>query len=586
MSWRQTEFEFLNFQPTWADNTSVGTQILGGGSSGPLPRTVVTLLVVGLGTVVFVPVMRPIVGMMALLLGLGTAVILLRARIRRLPERERPAWRSIALGIALMFLGVLAVGGLAGAGMNLPAFGALDAFFLAAYLAIIIGIYQLIRLESGGQEWVLTIIDAAVGAIALAALVWNFVFHDLIEVMSAAPWWEAAIAAVYPVLDVALVIALLILVMRRSSYRLDMRLVFLALGGAAQILADFVFLSRGIGENFGTAEPAWTLNIVATIFLVATAAIVDRLPEKREFPEAPTPIWALMWPYLLAASLLGVHFNNYRQLNQGPNEILLLDAVIAICVVILLRQAYVIYRDRHRVDRKRAELVASVSHELRTPLTAMVGFLTLLDDHPDEFPMDARREMISEATEQARHMSRLVSDLLMLAKGDTSQLKVEIREVRPMAIVTSVLRNTDPAGTRISQELDVDVVARLDPDRIRQALDNLVTNAVRYGGDECLVVAKVAGRDLIFEIHDNGAGVPTRFESAIWHRFERGAHRLDATTPGLGIGLAIVEAVTQAHGGRVEYRVSERLGGACFALTIPGRVVAQKPARIEVPARA
>lgn len=559
---------------------------MGGGSSGPLPRTVVTLLVVGLGTVVFVPEMRPIVGTIALLLGLGAAVSLFRARIGLLPERERPAWRSIAIGIALMFLGVLVVSGLAGAGMDLPAFGALDAFFLAAYLAIILGIYQLIRLESGGQEWVLTIIDAAVGAIALAALVWNFVFHDLIAVMSAAPWWEAAIAAVYPVLDVALVIALLILVMRRSSYRLDLRLVFLALGGATQILADFVFLSRGIGESFGPAEPAWTLNILATIFLVATAAIVDRLPQKREFPEAPTPIWALMWPYLLAASLLGVHFNNYRQLNQGPNEILVLDAVIAICVVILLRQAYVIYRDRHRVDRKRAELVASVSHELRTPLTAMVGFLTLLDDHPEEFPLDARREMISEATEQARHMSRLVSDLLMLAKGDTSQLKVEIQEVRPMTIVTSVLRNTDPAGTRISQELDADVVARLDPDRIRQALDNLVTNAVRYGGDECLVVAKVAGRDLVFEVHDNGAGVPTRFESAIWHRFERGAHRLDATTPGLGIGLAIVEAVTQAHGGRVEYRVSERLGGACFALTIPGRLVTNKPARIEVPARA
>lgn len=539
-----------------------------------------------MGTVVFVPGLRPVVGMVALLLGLGTAVILFRARIRRLPERERPAWRFIALGIALMFLGVLALGGLAGAGMDLPAFGALDTFFLAGYLAILIGIYQLIRLESGGQEWVLTIIDAAVGAIALAALVWNFVFHDLIATMSAAPWWEAAIAAVYPVLDVALVIALLILVMRRSSYRLDMRLVFLALGGTTQILADFVFLRRGIGENFGVAEPAWTLNIVATIFLVAAAAIVDRLPEKREFPEAPTPIWALMWPYLLAASLLGVHFNNYRQLNQGPNEILLLDAVIAICVVILLRQAYVIYRDRHRVDRKRAELVASVSHELRTPLTAMVGFLTLLDDHPDEFPMDARQEMISEATDQARHMSRLVSDLLMLAKGDTSQLKVEVQEVRPMAIVTSVLRNIDPGRTRISQELDADVVARLDPDRIRQAVDNLVTNAVRYGGDECLVVAKVAGRDLVFEVHDNGAGVPTRFESAIWHRFERGAHRLDATTPGLGIGLAIVEAVTAAHGGRVQYRVSERLGGACFALTIPGRVVAKKPTRIEVPARA
>ena len=564
----------------------MGTQIVGGGSSGLLPKTVITLLLAGVVTTVVAPDLRPYVGLSGLLLGLGAAIALYRIRSRRLPERERRAWRSIALGLAFMFLGVLAVGGLAGAGVPVPSFGPLDVFFVAGYLAIIVGIYQLIRLDSGGQEWVLTIIDALVGAIALAALVWNFVFHDLMESMVAASWWEATIAAMYPILDVSLVIALLILVMRRSNYRLDMRLVFLAAGAATQILADFVFLSRGVGESFSTAEPAWTLNIVATIFLVSSAAIVDRLPHKREFPEAPTPIWALMWPYLLAASLLGVHFNNYRRLNQGPNEILLLDGVIAICVVILLRQVYVIYRDRNRVEQKRAELVASVSHELRTPLTAMVGFLTLLDDHPDEFPMDARQEMISEAADQARHMSRLVSDLLMLAKGDTSQLSLEIQEVRAMAVVTSVLRNTDTAGTRIEQELDAEVVARLDPDRIKQAIGNLLTNAVRYGGDKCLVVARVDGRDLIFEVHDNGNGVPTRFESMIWQHFERGAHRLDATTPGLGIGLSIVKAVTESHGGRAEYRVSERLGGACFSLIIPGRVVTEEPTRTRIPAGA
>lgn len=548
-----------------------------------LPSSVILLLVVAALLIRFAPEIRSYVGMTALLLGLGTVGSLYISRSRRLPDRERRAWRSIATGIISMFVGVLSLGVTSAAGFDPPAFGPLDVFFLAGYLAIIVGIYQVIRLDSGGQEWVLTIIDALVGAIALAALAWNFVFHDLLEKMSAAEWWEVAIAITYPILDVALVIALLILVMRRSNYRLDFRLMFLAGGAATQILADFVYLDRGIGQEFGVAEPAYAMNILAAIFLLFSAAIVDRFPEKREFPEAPTPIWALMWPYLLAASLLGVHFNNYRQLNQGPNEILLLDAVIAICVVILLRQVYVIYRDRNRVEQKRGELVASVSHELRTPLTAMVGFLTLLDDHPDEFPMDARQEMISEAADQARHMSRLVSDLLMLAKGDTSQLKLEVEEVRPTAIVTSVLRNTDTAGIRIEQELDADVVARLDPDRMKQAISNLLTNAVRYGGDQCLVVTRVHGRDLIFEIHDNGSGVPTRFESMIWQHFERGAHRLDATTPGLGIGLSIVKAVAESHGGRAEYRTSERLGGACFSLVIPGRLINENSQRPKVP---
>jgi len=538
-----------------------------------------------LGTLL-APELTDYFGFFGLLIGLGTAGFLLLRRSRDLSPRERRAWRWVALAMFSLGTGVMLVGVLTSSGVLLPSFGALDIFFLGAYASLIIALYLLARLDSGGQEWVLTLVDALVGSIALAALVWNFLFHDLMAAMSGAPWWQAAIATTYPIGDILIVIGLVILVLRRSHYHLDLRLVFLAIGAATQVLADFIFLGQGVSQNFATAEPAWVVNLTATVFLVLMAAIVDRVPRKREFPETPTPIWALMWPYLLAVSLIVVHFQNYRSLNPGSNEIILFDAVIVIGLVILLRQVYVIYRDRNRVDRKRAELVASVSHELRTPLTAMVGFLSLLDEYADEFPADAQQEMISEAADQARHMSRLVSDLLMLAKGDTSQLSLEIQEVRAMAIVTSVLRNTDTGDKRIDQELDAEVVVRVDPDRMKQAFGNLLTNAVRYGGNHCIVVARADGRDLTFEVHDNGDGVPTRFEAMIWHHFERGAHRLDATTPGLGIGLSIVQAVTESHGGRVEYRKSERLGGACFAFTIPGCVVAEDSAKTRVPADA
>jgi len=562
----------------------VGNPLIAGGRSWLLPGIVIALLSTAVLGSLLAPEHADYFGFFGLLIGLGTAGFLLLRRSRDLSPRERHAWRWVALAMFSLGTGVLLVGILSGAGVLLPSFGALDIFFLGAYASLITALYLLARLDSGGQEWVLTLVDALVGSIALAALVWNFLFHDLMAAMSGGPWWQAAIATTYPIGDILIVIGLVILVLRRSHYHLDLRLVFLAIGAATQVLADFIFLGQGVGENFATAEPAWTVNLIATIFLVLTAAIVDRVPRKREFPETPTPIWALMWPYLLAVSLIVVHFQNYRSLDPGSNEIILFDAVIVIGLVILLRQVYVIYRDRHRVDRKRAELVASVSHELRTPLTAMVGFLSLLDEYADEFPADAQQEMISEAADQARHMSRLVSDLLMLAKGDTSQLSLEIQEVRAMAIVTSVLRNTDTGDKRIDQELDAEVVVRVDPDRMKQALGNLLTNAVRYGGNHCIVVARADGRDLTFEVHDNGDGVPTRFEAMIWQHFERGAHRLDATTPGLGIGLSIVQAVTESHGGRVEYRKSERLGGACFAFTIPGCVVAEDSAKTRVPA--
>jgi signal transduction histidine kinase len=557
---------------------------MGRGQRWFLPCAIIFILATGVAVTYVAPATTEYIGFFGLLLGLGTAATLYVRRSRRLEPREKRAWRFIGYALGSMWVGVLAVGGLSAAGRDVPSFGALDAFFLLGYGLLIYALYQLMRLDSSGQEWVLTLVDALVGSIAVAALVWNFVAHGLWEKMADADWWQAAIAITYPIADVTIIVALLILVLRRSNYRLDLRLMFLGFGAGAQVMADFIFLGRGVGQSFASAEPVWGLNILATVFLILGASIVDWVPKKREFPEAPTPIWALMWPYLFAGLLMAVHSQTYRSLSPSPDEVLLLNAVIAIIVVILARQVYVIFRDRNKVDQKRAELVASVSHELRTPLTAMVGFLTLLDDHADEFPADAQQEMISEAATQARHMSRLVSDLLMLAKGDMSQLSLEIEEVRAMSVVTSVLRNVDPGDSKIDQELDAEVVVRVDPDRMKQALGNLMTNAIRYGGDQCLVVARVEGRDLILEIHDNGNGVPTRYEALIWEHFERGAHRLDSTTPGLGIGLSIVQAVTESHGGRADYRVSERLGGACFALTIPGCVVAEEPARTRVPA--
>ncbi len=89
---------------------------------------------------------------------------------------------------------------------------------------------------------------------------------------------------------------------------------------------------------------------------------------------------------------------------------------------------------------------------------------------------------------------------------------------------------------------------------------------------------------MILEVHDNGDGVPTKFESVIWEHFERGAHRLDAVTPGLGIGLSIVKAVMESHGGQAEYRISERLGGSCFSLIVPDCVVVDQQVTERVPA--
>lgn len=542
------------------------------------PGPLILLLLIAAFFVSAVPESGETIGSLGMVIGFIAAGSLTIRRSRALDPRERAAWAFFGSALLVAALGVLVVGGLTEMGVVLPAFGVTDTFFIAGYVMLIISLYRLARSDGDGRSWLPTILDALVGAIALFALVWSGFFHELFATLEGAPSWELAIASSYPILDMAALIGLIILAIRRSHFRMDVRIIFLAVGFGAQVVADFSYLSSGVGKTFAEAEPKFVLFLVTAACYLVTAALIDRPPLKREFPEDEAPLWAFVWPYLLAAALLATHVGRYRSLNPGEAELLMLDAMVIIGIVVFLRQVLMIHRNRVRVEKQRTELVASVSHELRTPLTAMVGYLALLDDHGDEFPEDARREMISEATGQSKHMARLVSDLVMLARGDHRHLPLEIDEVSLSSIMTAALRGVDPESTKIEEELIRDANVRVDADRLQQALANMLSNAVRYGGDRALVSARVEGEDLIIEVHDNGDGVPTRYEAAIWQRFERGAHRLNAMTPGLGIGLAIVSAVAVSHGGKASYRTSERLGGACFSLVIPGCLVRRSEA--------
>lgn len=521
--------------------------------------------------------------------GLGMAVgdlaaaVLVWRRSRRLDLEERRAWRFLAAGLAAVATGVVVVGVLTELGVPLPAIGPTDVFFLAGYGMLIVMFVRLARSDGEARDWLPTILDASVGAIALSVLVWTFFFRDLLETLGEAGPWEAAVGLSYPVLDIAAVIGLMILVNRRSHFRRDPRLLLLALGMGTQVSADFLFLSAGIDRPFAEIQPNFPLLLVATMCFLASAALVDRSPARRELPEQESRLLSFMWPYLLAGVLLAAHVAEYRRLDPGGDRTLLLDALLAVGGVVFLRQLYMIHRNRTQVDRQRSELVASVSHELRTPLTAMVGYLSLLEEGGDEFPEDARRDMLAEATDQAKHIARLVSDLVLVARGDNQrQVPLEITAGDLTSVVTDALRGIDTANTRIQVDLPAgNLPLRVDTDRIRQAVANLVSNAIRYGGDEVLVVGKALESDLVLEVHDSGPGVPIRYEHTIWRRFERGAHRLNAANPGMGVGLAIVRAIAQAHGGRAGYRRSELLGGACFYLSVPGCVEALQPERLK-----
>lgn len=496
----------------------------------------------------------------------------------KLERRERLAWSMFGGGLLIASMGLAAFGVMSSAGADLPAFGPLDTFFIVSYLLVCLSVVTLPHKEGRWSTRVLGLVDGLVGAIAVGAVAWVWLLSEYLELLAAAPPLQRAIAMAYPILDVAILISVLMLSVRRTRYRFDRRLLMLSIGVTFQAAADLAFAATGAGSMFAETQPIYPLNITAGLFLLAAASIVDLRPAPREFADRPTRWVLLIAPYGAAALMtLGLVRHAFR--SEADHILLLAVATLVVVGLTIARQSVSIRVYRDQVEEDRQNLVSSISHELRTPLTSMVGMLELMRLGDERLSRDEHREFLDTVTDQARYMGRIVSDLMLVARD----LHGSIRVV-PTAFALNPLIKAAVSHVEGSQAVEIRVPAItvvLDGDRIQQAVANMVANAVKYGGGRVLVTARQLGEDLVIEVHDDGPGVPIKFELVIWNRFERGPRKLDSRIPGSGIGLAIVAKVAKAHGGHAGYRRSERLRGSCFFLSIPAHLAPHEVPRID-----
>ena len=223
------------------------------------------------------------------------------------------------------------------------------------------------------------------------------------------------------------------------------------------------------------------------------------------------------------------------------------------------------------LDRER-RLIADASHELRTPLTVLRTELELADR-----PGRTREELaesVQHAMAEATRIARLAEDLLLLARTD--QGGPIVRAVRqPLApildgAVSGAKGRASDHDVRIEVQVDQRLHAPVDADRLRQALDNLLDNALRVApsGSTVRVAAERRDGEVAIAVSDGGPGFPPEF---LQHAFER-FHRADTARTrqhgGAGLGLAIVQAIAQGHGGHAE-AANQPSGGAVVRLLLP-----------------
>ncbi len=513
-------------------------------------------------------------GGLGVMLGYGTSGLIALSKTRHMQGRERISWRLVGSGLVSAAAGVTVVAVVEATGGDVPAFGPIDLFFIAAYALILTGFASLPHLTVNRAARTRVYLDSLIGALSLGAVLWVLVLDDLLTEFAQGSAWDRWAGTAYPLLDVAALMVVIIVSVRRSSYRFDPRLLLFAGGIIAQSAADLTFLNSGVGQTFEQANPIYPLYVTATVLYLAAALVLDRHPKPRTYADRRGPLLAMIAPYSAAAALVALLIFQTEGAKITINAQVVFIMSLLVIALVISRQGIAIRENRQLVERQRADLVSSISHELRTPLTAIVGFLDVMNDEEAGIGEQEQRELTHVIHEQARHMSGIVSDLILLARGSPDELTLKESVVSVADLTKTAVTSVEKKNTSLSVEVDAHLQAMVDSGRVRQVIVNLLTNAVRYGEGKGLIVVRREGTDLAIEVHDNGPGVPKKYELAVWERFERGANRLNAQTPGSGIGLAVVDAITKAHGGDTGYRQSERLGGACFRVVLPNRVPA------------
>jgi signal transduction histidine kinase/CheY-like chemotaxis protein len=233
-------------------------------------------------------------------------------------------------------------------------------------------------------------------------------------------------------------------------------------------------------------------------------------------------------------------------------------------------------------DRRKDEFLAVLSHELRNPLGTIRSALTILD-RPLSPQQDSERAH-SVIDRQISHLSRLVDDLLDVSRIKTGKIRIERRAVD----LCDLARRTvdDHLAMFTANDLVVDmrlphgpVVVNGDPTRLSQILGNLLHNACKFTppGGRVLVALEAEAESARLRVRDNGLGLDPDVRSRLFQPFAQADSTLHRTRGGLGIGLALVKALTELHGGKVE-AISDGPGKGCeFGVVLPV-AVAQAPA--------
>jgi signal transduction histidine kinase len=493
--------------------------------------------------------------------------------VRRAAPAERRIWTALAVSMGCWLIGQLVWESYDVFGHVAPVPSIADLVWLAVPAIAAFGLYRLA--PAPGRIRILLDLDAVMLAITVGALVlaaeWTTILH------SSLPIAGRTTAIAYPMAYTAAVAVALGAIFGSPAVlrHKDMLLVFsglalegFAFAGWARELLDGTYVA---GASW--LDPIFTVGLLSlgAGALIAHTGPAPRLDEIRRL-QRRTIVTAAGFLSLVAA--LG-----YLALSDVAltPRLVLVGALAANGLLIFPRNWFAfgvveeLERERREVLARRAnELEAfaySASHDLKAPLVSIEGFAGMLERSLADELNDRDRHHLARIRANADSMQQLIDDLFAFARSgsdertavavDTTELATQlVEEWRDRALAAGIPLSVDGPLPSV----------RAHPVRLKQALTNLIDNALRYGGGEVRLSGRMNGDWAEILVEDAGDGVPAGERAAIFDAFARGRGAAAGAPDGTGLGLALVKRNVEASGGDVRY---EHAPGARFVLSFP-----------------
>ena len=224
----------------------------------------------------------------------------------------------------------------------------------------------------------------------------------------------------------------------------------------------------------------------------------------------------------------------------------------------------------------RSNFVSMVSHELRTPLNSVHGFIDLLmQGHMGELTPE-QKTYLGYAQEGVQQLIAIVEDILLMTRSDSGQFEIKPEEVNFLNLANQVLRNLQPQALKASVVLNKDIrspspVLYVDPQRMKQVLNNLVVNAIKFtppGGMVTLRARPYNDDFVMISVIDTGYGIQPEDRNHIFERFYQSNHAGQSRMGGYGLGLSIARLIVEQHGGVIDFDSTVNQG-TTFYFTAP-----------------